>query len=418
MEDSGGRGFGRGRNTNRSLGKGRGRGRGKRNSTMAAPPSIGESTLPSTTHATPPHCQPTADSTSSHDPLVGQSTPPSTTHSAASHVPSEDIGNLSGDGRMLIRPAPSNEFEPSGIVREIMTIIKSKFVGNWTSYATTNKFDPDLTNMWFNEFKRKFRWLPEHDIQIRKSFDHKASTGLGDSLYRVRIKRDSGTWIPEQNRKVMEQKWKEDAEWKRKAAINSNNRKSSSGPLHTGGSIPSSEHFRRLEKSSEKKPDNWELFEITHKLKNDPTKWVSPVAEKIAVDFETQIAARDSQENEDGAHKKSNDEIYLEVVGGANKKGRIYGLGAEAVKFKRYKATSSHGVSPSEYETMRNLVSTLTEENKKLKGKMETYDEKFANLDRFLESFPQSMASRSVEQSPTNQHNIDDEELEDDLDGI
>lgn len=55
-----------------------------------------------------------------------------------------------------------------------------------------------------------------------------------------------------------------------------------------------------------------------------------------------------------------------------NKKGRIYGLGAEAGKFKHSKATSSHGVSPSEYETMRNLVSTLTEENKKLKGKMET----------------------------------------------
>ncbi|XP_057451918.1 uncharacterized protein LOC130743707 [Lotus japonicus] len=127
------------------------------------------------------------------------------------------------------------------------------------------------------------------------------------------------------------------------------------------------------------------------------------------VDFETQIAARDSQENEDGAHKKSNDDIYLEVVGGANKKGRIYGLGAEAGKFKRSKATSSHGVSPSGYETMINLVSTLTEENKKLKEKMKTYDEKFEYMDRFMESFPQSLTSCSVEQPPTNQHNIDDE---------
>ncbi|XP_057452431.1 uncharacterized protein LOC130744256 [Lotus japonicus] len=247
MEDNGGSGFGRGRNTNRSLGKGRGRGRGKRNSTMTTPPSTRESTLPSTTHVAPRHCQPTADSTSSHDPLVGQSTPPSTTHSTANHsvVPSEDIGTLRADGRMLIRPAPSNEFEPSSMVRDIMTIIKSKFVGSWLSYAKANKHDKDLTDMWFNEFKRQYRWLPEHDIQIRKSFDHKASTGLADTLYRVRTKKDSGTWIPEQNRKEMEQKWKED-DWKRNAANNANNRNSSSGPLHTGGSIPSSEHFRRL----------------------------------------------------------------------------------------------------------------------------------------------------------------------------
>lgn len=46
-------------------------------------------------------------------------------------------------------------------------------------------------------------------------------------------------------REQLEQKWNND-NWKGKAKINSDNRRSSDGPLHTGGSIPTTEHYKRL----------------------------------------------------------------------------------------------------------------------------------------------------------------------------
>lgn len=43
----------------------------------------------------------------------------------------------------------------------------------------------------------------------------------------------------------LEQKWK-NGDQKEKEKIRSNNRRSSDGPLYTGGSIPTTEHYKRL----------------------------------------------------------------------------------------------------------------------------------------------------------------------------
>jgi hypothetical protein len=45
--------------------------------------------------------------------------------------------------------------------------------------------------------------------------------------------------------KKLDEKWSEN-EWKRKAQINSKNRKSSDAPLHTGGSIPTFEISNKI----------------------------------------------------------------------------------------------------------------------------------------------------------------------------
>ena len=76
------------------------------------------------------------------------------------------------------------------------------------------------------------------------------------------------------------------------------------------------------------------------------------------VEYEKRIAEREEQGDQEGAHKKSDDAIYLEVVGGVNKKGRIYGLGPVAERYKRVDASSSTSVSTSEFETLKSLVST------------------------------------------------------------
>ena len=93
--------------------------------------------------------------------------------------------------------------------------------------------------------QRKYRWLPEHDGQVRQIFDHKASEGLSNALYKVRKKFDKGNWIRPEVREEIEQKWNQPG-WKEKAKINSMNRRASDLPLHTSGSVPTTEHFRRL----------------------------------------------------------------------------------------------------------------------------------------------------------------------------
>ncbi|WJX91539.1 hypothetical protein P8452_73302 [Trifolium repens] len=73
-------------------------------------------------------------------------------------------------------------------------------------------------------------------------------------------------------------------------------RRSSDAPLHTGGSISTTEHFKRMKKDSNVSPTCWALFQRTHKVKGDPSKWVSTKSEKVATDYEKRILERDTQE--------------------------------------------------------------------------------------------------------------------------
>jgi hypothetical protein len=80
---------------------------------------------------------------------------------------------------------------------------------------------------------------------MRKIFDSKAGQGISNSLYKVRHKENVGSWILPQHREEIERKWNQE-EWKKKAKTNSANRRASDLPMHTGGSVPTTEHLRRL----------------------------------------------------------------------------------------------------------------------------------------------------------------------------
>ncbi|KAL2333580.1 hypothetical protein Fmac_014793 [Flemingia macrophylla] len=268
--------------------------------------------------------------------------------------------------------------------------------------------------------KRKFKWLVHHDAQIRRTFDHKAFEAFSNAMYRVRRSIDVGSWIPKQKRAELEQKWN-DENWKEKARTNANNRNSSDGSLHTGGSIPTFEHFKRLKISADMTPTCWDLFQKTHKTANGD-KWVASKAERIATanprrrrvnlqrkkeecserlataasiflrssslrygeneflpnEYQRRLSEREShQSSGDGASSSVQYEnsIFYDVVRGVNKKGRIFGLGSEAGKYKASSSGSYDGISNSEYEHMKNLVSNLSEENKTLKEQLQSHSE-------------------------------------------
>jgi hypothetical protein len=64
-------------------------------------------------------------------------------------------------------------------------------------------------------------------------------------MYRVRRNIDPGDWIPTEMREQLELAWNENS-WKAKSQVNTHNRRSSDAPLHTGGSISTTEHFKRM----------------------------------------------------------------------------------------------------------------------------------------------------------------------------
>ena len=86
-------------------------------------------------------------------------------------------------------------------------------------------------------------------------------------------------------------------------------------------------------------------------------------------EFRRRVSERDSQSPKDvDAGYQSDNSIYLDVVGGVTKKGRIYGLGSEAASLAPSTSTASEGCSPSEMDFMRSLVADLTSQIQKQQG--------------------------------------------------
>ncbi|KEH34277.1 hypothetical protein MTR_3g463980 [Medicago truncatula] len=100
-------------------------------------------------------------------------------------------------------------------------------------------------------------------------------------------------------------------------------------------------------------PSCWEVYQKTHKMKGDPSKWVFSKSQMVV----------------------SENFIFLDVVGVVNKKGRIYGLGVKAGKYEPSSSRSSDVISPSEYEHMRTAISKMSAENMELKERLKTNEE-------------------------------------------
>nr|GMD68713.1 putative transposase En/Spm [Ipomoea batatas] len=98
-----------------------------------------------------------------------------------SEVPSER------DGLPKITPAVKDGFEPHGANRAVIECIKKYYKKPIISYKEAPL---EVREVWFNEFKKKYRWSPEHDAAIRRNFDVKASERLSNALYDVQYEED------------------------------------------------------------------------------------------------------------------------------------------------------------------------------------------------------------------------------------
>lgn len=149
----------------------------------------------------------------------------------------------------------------------------------------------------------------------------------------------------------------ESEDFKKLSKKNKSNRNSNSGglgaSLHSCGSIPMTEHRRRLKEKLGKDPSLADLYQHTHKRKNGDGAYVCAKAQKFV---DTMNELRQTQT------EASDAELWLEATGGVKRGGYVYGFGSDTQHYfseasKKSKsqagASSSNAVLMAEIQEMR-----------------------------------------------------------------
>nr|GMD27149.1 putative transposase En/Spm [Ipomoea batatas] len=242
-----------------------------------------------------------------------------TTESPPSTIPADRFTTF-------IRTVGRVAFEPHTAHRHIILFIQRMFTQPIRSF----KYAPQqLKDVWFNEFKKKHRWDPSEEDTVRCIFKKKGAKLLSDHL-----------------REAHEG-------FARKIERN-----------HTGfrmicGSIPMTEHRRRLKEKLGEDPSHAALYEHTHKRKNGNGAYVCRKAHKV-VDVANDL--RQSQPN------ASNAQLWLEAIGGVKRGGYVYGFGSNTQHYfpEASRGSNSKSVESSSNAALLAEIQQMREENKML----------------------------------------------------
>ncbi|XP_020205872.1 uncharacterized protein LOC109791032 [Cajanus cajan] len=166
-------------------------------------------------------------------------------------------------GAVLEIIEPCNDgFYPSRVASKAITkTIKQQYVQPWLTWGAMSD---EEKNVFFQRFKRKVTWRPEHDEKIRRIFNTKASHRLSEMFLEARKTGKKPTWMFDRVWHELLAKWNQ-PEFRSKSARNQKNRASEKGgSLHTGGSITIHEHALRMAQELGRSVHVDEVFHQTH----------------------------------------------------------------------------------------------------------------------------------------------------------
>ncbi|KAL0925378.1 hypothetical protein M5K25_003702 [Dendrobium thyrsiflorum] len=284
--------------------------------------------------------------------------------------PQPSIGELSTpaaaqqatEGRMLIEP-DGDTFHPSKQpTHKIWDIIRSRYDAPYLSWKKVPK---DVQDMWFREFEKDFCWLPQHNDKIRKNFERRGSIRMRDIFTDIRKVGELPLWIGEGVWAELTTAWVS-PDYSKRRDQNRQNRASDVGglgsSLHTGGSVPHTEHRRRLKEMLGREPTSVELHSHTHKQQEDK-QWVDERARRAYEEYtrlrESQAAAGEGPSG--GSTEISDYRTWSQAVGGVQH-GRIYGLGSQAYTYE-WQTSGSSSFLPSTQESLyTQQIAALTAE--------------------------------------------------------
>ncbi|XP_060195115.1 uncharacterized protein LOC132624338 [Lycium barbarum] len=186
------------------------------------------------------------------------------------------VGNGDDDQRIWIVPEAARFHPHKQVIQGITDCICSKFE---LARPSWKKFPESTHNMWFEEFKKKFRWLPHYNHAIRRNFEKRAVARMSQLFQDVRKNLTvKPHWMGDAVFKEMKEHW-ESPEFKEKSEQNKKNRDSNAGAsLHTGGCIPHRVIFKRMKEATGKDPSISDFYFRTHRKKSD-SSWVNEKAE-------------------------------------------------------------------------------------------------------------------------------------------
>ncbi|XP_061362813.1 uncharacterized protein LOC133306502 [Gastrolobium bilobum] len=306
-------------------------------------------------------------SPSLHPTNGGDSSATAPTHTLGLELPR--WGSIDVDGKMWILPESGGKaFDPASAMHDIASIILHNYSGAWKTYSQVPE---DVKKEWYRQFQEKHKCLPQDEDQMRKSFHEKASNLLTCDMHRLRNDLGKQDWIDRKNSAQLHEKW-DFPNWQMKTQRNKDNRACYDGPTHMGGSIPKIEYEKRRREDLESDPKSlcWEKNKRTQTFKSDCSSWISTNARANVEEFMKQKSDQDNaiENGEDLVTRQSDNQFYVQAAGGMNRKGRINNLGSEAGRYKASKIStnSCEGVSASEYDRIRELITNLVTKNEQL----------------------------------------------------
>nr|GEW63826.1 hypothetical protein [Tanacetum cinerariifolium] len=264
------------------------------------------------------------------------------------------------DRRIVLR-VQGKAFMPSkGVTRNIATIWKLHFTGAWDTWKKVLKEERDV---WFNLFKNKYRWNPSIEVDVRRVFNKIGSKSFSNCMSKERKKAEKLEFMNQVTWEALCGVWRLHAfiakSERGKTARQSNKR------LHTGGSIPISEHKTKLREELSQEPSVFELFLRCHQ--NKKTKvFVDATAKATWEGYNAVHGVDDAIDAQSGNGAKMFPK-WIDRVGSKN--GTTYGVGDvdEYVCQPNIEEPSTHNLPNVEIVQLVDLVKVQQVEHNLLK---------------------------------------------------
>ncbi|KAM7258219.1 hypothetical protein ACFE04_007420 [Oxalis oulophora] len=303
---------------------------------------------------------------------------------ASSNTNASQEPNSTTPNEILITPRIKKHIELLGkefslqleCVQAISSIIKSYYKYAWISWKKVPQTDRD---MWFREFGDLYTWNQEETHAIRKVWETNGTNSMRNMLFRVRQANKNPPWIAEPVWIELLRLWAT-ASYKKKRQQGSENRSSNCGgrgfPQYYGGNRTFLTHRKKLKEKTGEDPG----IAGTFKKLNTTTKedgevvwrndYYKDVYNNVA---QNQTRAINTENNDvgDGTQTSENQPLteaqaWLDATGGPNKRGRIPGLGGEAIFLIRGSSSSSKADKENEKDKEINGLKETVDKMQKM----------------------------------------------------
>ncbi|XP_056158501.1 uncharacterized protein LOC130134825 [Syzygium oleosum] len=175
--------------------------------------------------------------------------------------------NYEEDTRFMIAPFGDSFTDATYVVRRLNKIINNYWMGQYSSWTTAPK---EIKELWWNEFKRKFRWDEAEEKEVKRNFKKKADDHMRNVMNRAKRSQEKSDFITADNWAEIKSTW-DTEKHKQISEINKKNRASSSSEgsaTYVGGSINIEKHRKRMADELGTEPTFMATFEHTFQKKD------------------------------------------------------------------------------------------------------------------------------------------------------